>query len=152
MRALRWLREVLDRFGPATGRWLRWIGIGLLLLSAVFAGNSWRLTRGLLRASAIVTENVAAFAPGGGVQYVPRLRFRLPSGQIVQALCGPGSDEIDFPAGEAVPVMYPAGHPERAAIATVWRRYAAAIVLGILGVIVLDLGLILQRLRPNITR
>jgi len=133
MRALQWLREVLDRFGAGTGRWLRWVGVVLMVLSAISAGRSWRSTYGLLRATATVTENVATFAPGGGVQYVPRLRFRL-------------SDEIDFPAGETIPVMYPSGHPEQAAIATVWRRYSTAIVLVVLGILILDLGLILQRI------
>ena len=146
MRALQWLREVLDRFGARTGRWLRWAGVVLMVLSAISAGRSWRSTYGLLRATATVTENVATFALGGGVQYVPRLRFRLPDGDLVQKLCGPGSDEIDFPAGETIPVMYPSGHPEQAAIATVWRRYSTAIVLVVLGILILDLGLILQRI------
>jgi len=152
MRALQWLREVLDRFGAGTGRLLRWTGAVLLLLAAVFGGRSWYSTHGLLRATATVTENVATFAPGGGVQYAPRLRFRLPSGEIVQVLCGPGSDEIDFSAGETVPVMCPAGHPDQAVIATVWRRYSDAITFGVLGILILDLGLILQRLTPKAVR
>jgi hypothetical protein len=115
-----------------------------MIFGAGYWARSWDSTRGLIQTTATVTENAAAFAPGGGVQYVPRLRFRLPSGQIVLALAASGSDEIEYPAGDNLPVLYPAPNPQAARIATIWKLYSAAILLGILGIVVLDLGLIFR--------
>jgi hypothetical protein len=120
-----------------------------MLLAAISAGRSWHSTRGQIRSVATVTQNFATFAPGGGVRYTPSLRFRMPNGDLVQKLCDPGSDEIDFPAGTTIPILYPPGRPQEAVIATVWRRYGTAIILGVLGILVLDLGLIVQRLAPK---
>jgi hypothetical protein len=144
MRLLQWIREVLRRFAPAGGNWLPWVGGVLMVLGAGSGMRAWDSTRGLIRTSATVTENTAAFAPRGGVRYVPRVRFRLPGGQLVLALTTGGSDEIEFPAGDSVPVLYPAANPQAARIATVWRLYSTAIVLGVLGIVVLDLGLIFR--------
>jgi hypothetical protein len=144
---LQTLRELLHRHGALTALWLRWTGLVLLLLAGVFTARSWRCTHGLLRATATVTENVATFAPHGGVQYLPRLRFRLPNGQITLALASRASAEIEFPATETVPILYPPGHPENSLIATVWQLYSTAITLAVLGILILDLGLILQRIR-----
>ena len=75
-----------------------------------------------------------------GVVYTPRFRFRLPSGELVTVQDTSGSEEIFFAAGETVPVLYPAGDPQGAIIATAWRAYEGAIVWGVLGVVVFDLG------------
>jgi hypothetical protein len=47
---------------------------------------------------------------------------------------------VEFPAGEIVPVLYRVGDPQGAIIATAWRAYEGAIVWGVLGVLVFDLG------------
>jgi hypothetical protein len=39
-----------------------------------------------------------------------------------------------------VPVLYRAGDPQGAVIATGWRAYEGAIVCGVLGVVVFDIG------------
>jgi len=116
----------------------------LLALAAVSAGHSWWLSRALVHATATVTENVAVFAPVGGVVYRPRLRFPTPDGEIEQVLIAEGSSDPEFAAGASVPVAWPAGDPQAAAIATVWRVYRAAIWLGITGVVFFDLGWILR--------
>jgi uncharacterized membrane protein YkgB len=54
-----------------------------------------------------------------------------------------GDEDPEFAAGEQVPVLYAANNPQDAVIATRWRVYKAAILLGIAGVIVLDLGLLM---------
>jgi hypothetical protein len=116
----------------------------LLLVAAGFAARSWNFARTRVRATATITENVSEFAKEGGVVYTPRFRFRLPDGRLVTVQAAGGaansSGEIEFPAGETVPVLYRAGDPQGAMIATVWRAYEGAIVFGVLGVVVFDLG------------
>jgi hypothetical protein len=134
----------LQGVSPALGRWLPRLGVLLLALAAIFAGNSWWHDRSLVHATATVTENVAAFAPGGGVLYRPRLRFRTPEGENVQVLATQGRDEPEFSAGTTVPVAWPSGEPQRAFIATVWQVYRLAIWLAVVGTAVFDVGWILR--------
>ena len=113
--------------------------------------------RGRVRATATITENVSGFAKEGGVVYTPRFRFRLPSGELVtvQAVSGPtnSSGEIEFAPGETVPVLYRPGDPQGAIIATAWRAYRGAIVFGVLGVVLFDVGwalrVMLRRRSPS---
>jgi hypothetical protein len=136
--------RTFERLAPALATWLPRLGIMLLALAAVFAGRSWWQDRALLHATATVTENIAAFAPGGGVLYQPRLRFRTPSGKNVQVLLAQGQNEPEFAAGTAVPVAWPSGNPQQAGIATAWRIYRSAISLALLGVVFFDAGWILR--------
>jgi hypothetical protein len=148
---MEWLRAFaraskrsIARRAPALARWLPRLGGLLLALAVLFAGHSWWQDRALLHATATVTENVAAFAPGGGVSYHPRLRFRTPDGESVQVLATQGRPEPEFAAGSSLPVAWPVGDPQHAVIATVWRVYAAAIWLGILGTVLFDAGWVLR--------
>ncbi len=102
------------------------------------------LARVQVHADATVTENVSSFAPEGGVLYYPRLRFRTKEGELEQVVSRVGTDYVRFPAGDDLPVMYPVGRPEQAEVATVRRVYFVAIVLGVLGVVLFDWGLILR--------
>jgi hypothetical protein len=136
------LREALRSIGPGAGTLLCGAGAVLLLVAGGFGLHSWLNVRPLVRATATVSENVSSFAPGGGVNYYPRLRFRTKDGDLIQILLGRGSEDIDFPAGMVLPVLYPATKPQAAFIATAGRVYPAALTFGILGVAVLDLGLI----------
>jgi hypothetical protein len=140
MAFLRWLRVWFEKIAPPLGAVLRWVGVVLLALAAGFAVRSWIFARGRVKAVATVTENVSGFAKEGGVLYVPRVRFRAVSGEWVMVEIGPGSDEIEFAAGETVPVLYRADDPRGAVIATAWRAYYWAIVLGIWGTALFDLG------------
>ena len=141
---VRALEQTVARHAPTLARWLPRLGGLLLALAVLFAVHSWWLSRGLLHATATVTENVAAFAPGGGVLYHPRLRFRTPAGVSVQVLAAPGRSEPEFAAGTSLPVAWPAGDPQQAFIATAWRVYGTTIWLAILGTILFDLGWILR--------
>ena len=141
---LRWLRDRFYWVAPSLGRVLPSVGLLLLVMAAGFGVHSWMFARGRVRAIATVTENVAGFAKEGGVWYTPRVRFRTASGELVTVLAGPGSDEIEFAAGETVPVLYRADDPQGAVIATVWRAYFGAIVLGVLGTALFDLGWVLR--------
>jgi hypothetical protein len=136
------LKQAMRRVGPGAGTLLSASGVVLLLLSAGFGLHAWLAIRPLSRATATVSENISSFAPGGGVIYRPRLRFRTSTGELVQVVSPGGSEDIDFPAGTNLPVLYPANAPEQAYIATTPRVYPAALTLGILGVAVLDLGLV----------
>jgi hypothetical protein len=146
MAFLRWLQAIYIRYAPWAGAWLPRIGVALLLIAAAFAARSWLFARSLQRSIATVTENVSTFAPQGGVIYLPRLRFRTPAGETVQVTASSGIDEVEFAAGETVPVLYPAANPRAAIIATVWRAYHAAIVFALWGVLLFDVGFVLRRL------
>jgi hypothetical protein len=140
VRTLRWLRDRFYWVAPPLGRMLPPVGLLLLVIAAGFGVHSWRYTRGRVRSIATITENVSGFAPKGGVLYTPRFRFRTASGELVTVLAASGSDEIEFAAGEMVPVLYRAGDPQGAVISTVWRVYYGAIVLGLWGTALFDLG------------
>jgi hypothetical protein len=72
---------------------------------------------------------------------------------LVTVQAARGADEIEFPAGEMVPVLYRAGDPQGAVLATVWLAYQGAIVFGVLGVVLFDLGWALRgRLRRRLAR
>jgi hypothetical protein len=140
MRFLRWLRKSFELVVPPLATWLPPLGVVLLLIAAGFAAHSWMFARTRVRATATITENVAGFAKEGGVVYTPRFRFRLPDGELVAGQAASGSEEIEFAAGETVPVLYRAGDPQGAILATAWLAYTGAIVWGVLGVVLFDLG------------
>ncbi len=144
MEFLRWVRDSFERAAPSLGRVLPWVGVLLLAIAAGFGAHSWMFARGRVRAIATITENVSGFAKEGGVWYTPRVRFRTASGELVTVLAGPGSDEIEFAAGDTVPVLYRADDPQGAVIATAWRAYFGAIVLGVMGTALFDLGWVLR--------
>ena len=143
------IKLAYGRIAAGAGRTLPWAGGLLLALAAGVAAHTWWVSRPLIRARATVTENVAAFAPGGGVLYYPRLRFRAAGGEIVLVLSRRGDDEIAFAAGKVAPVRYPVGEPQDAAIATLWRVYFVAWWLGIAGAGLFDVGLVLRRLETQ---
>jgi hypothetical protein len=136
--------QAVQRLSAPAAAWLPRLGVLLLTLAGVAAGHSWWWDRAQLHAAATVTENVATFAPGGGVSYTPRLRFLTPSREIVQVLAAQGRSDVEFTPGASVPVAWPAGEPQRAGIATVWCVYRTAIWLGILGTVLFDLGWLLR--------
>jgi hypothetical protein len=144
MEFLSWLRRSFERVAPLLAGVLPALGIALLLIAAGLAVRSWSFARTRVRAIATITENVSGFAKEGGVVYTPRFRFRLADGALVTVQAASGaansSGEIEFPAGEMVPVLYRAGDPQGAMIATVWRSYEGAIVFAVLGVALFDLG------------
>jgi hypothetical protein len=144
MRFLRWLRATYIRYAPGAGSMLPWIGAALLLLAGAAAAQSWAAHSTAQRVTATITENIAQMTPHDGVLYHPRFRFRTPDGTLVQVVAKEGTDEPEFPAGNDVPVQYPAADPGQAVIATVWRVYWVAILLGVFGVILFDIGLILR--------
>ena len=140
MEFLRWLCKSFERAAPVLAGVLPMVGIALLLVAGGLAVHSWNFARTRVRAIATITENVSEFAKEGGVVYTPRFRFRLPSGELVTVQAASGEEEVEFPAGETVPVLYRAGDPQGAMIATTWRAYEGAIVFGVLGVVLFDLG------------
>lgn len=149
VKTVQWLRAAFERVAPALAAASPWVGGALLLVAAAFAAHSWSFAHARIRAAATVTENVSTFARRGGILYCPRLRFRAASGEIVQVVAGPGTEDIDFPAGETVPVLYTAGDPQGAIIATAWRVYHAAIVFGLWGTALFDLGWALRVMRTR---
>jgi hypothetical protein len=136
------------------GRWLevadplfRWSGLVLLALAAGFWAHEWTWSHAAVRASGTVVELEGRMDAQGELKYFPRVRFRDKSGAWVQATSRVGGDADAFGAGDAVPVVYRAGDPQDAEIATKTRVYFVAIVLGVLGVILFDLGAALWVMR-----
>jgi hypothetical protein len=126
-------------------RILSTLGLSLLAIAAVFALHTWFTTRSLVRATAVVSENTATQDATGVVSYTSRLRFRLPDGETIVIDDPNRSDDAndpDYVTGATVPVMFSAGHPEQARIATSWRLYHSAWIAGITGTILFDLGLV----------
>jgi hypothetical protein len=140
MSSLRWLREGFEGIAPIVAAVSPKVGLLLLVIAAGFAAHSWNFARGKVRAEATIAENVAGFAKGGGVVYTPRFRFRTPRGELVTVLNSSGNEEAEFAAGDTVPVLYRAGDPQGAIIATVWLAYQGAIICGVLGTALFDLG------------
>jgi hypothetical protein len=148
---LRWLKRSYERVTPPLAAFLPPIGLVLVVIAAGFALHSWNFARTRVRAIATITENVSAFAKQGGVVYTPRFRFRLPSGELVMVQAANGSDDVEFPAGENVPVLYRAGDPQGAIIATAWLAYEGAIIFGALGAALFDVGWVFRmRLRRRL--
>ena len=153
MEFLRWLKRSFERVTPLLAGALPWVGLALVVIAAGFAVRSWNFARTRVRAVATITENVSGFAKEGGVVYTPRFRFRLPDGELVTVQAANGADDIEFPAGENVPVLYRADDPQGAVLATVWLAYKSAIGFGVLGVALFDLGWALRvRLRRRLAR
>jgi hypothetical protein len=151
MLLLRWLHATFTRFAPGVAASFPWLGGALMLIASGFALHSFAFARTQQRSLATVTENVATFAPQGGVLYAPRLRFRTPAGDLVQVQTTTGSrDEPAFQPGETLPVLYPPNLPEQAIIATPWRAYRAAIVFAVLGIVLFDIGFLLRILLSRI--
>ncbi len=140
MEFLRWMRTSFERVAPPLAAALPMVGLVLMAIAAGFALHSWNFARTRVRAMATITENVSGFAKEGGVVYTPRFRFRLQNGELVTVQAAEGAEEIEFPAGETVPVLYRAGDPQGAVIATAWRAYEGAIVFGVLGALLFDVG------------
>jgi type IV secretory pathway TrbD component len=153
MEFLLWVRDRFERVAPLLGRMLPPVGVLMLVMAAGFGVHSWMFARERVRTVATITENVSWFAKEGGVVYVPRFRFRAKSGELVTVMARSGGQDIEFAAGETVPVLYRAGDPQSAEIATGWRAYHAAIVLGLWGVALFDLGwavrVMMRRRAPN---
>ena len=118
-----------------------------MALGLVFAAHSWWSTRNLVAAQATVAENVETMTAKGDLVYTPRLRFYTSQGILTEVLAVRGSDEIEFPAGKVVPVLYPSEDPRAAVIATTGRVYSWAIRLVVAGVILFDVGWVVRRLR-----
>ena len=147
MELLRWLKHSYNKFEPIAGKLLPWIGAVLLLLAAACGIPKWRFAHSGVRVTATIVENVPNFVPGGGIHYYPRFRFRDTNGNLIQILSPQGSDDAEFTPGDTVPAIYPPGNPQAAVIVSIWRTYHVAILLGIFGIALFDLGLVLGRLR-----
>jgi hypothetical protein len=146
VKTLKWWRERWQAFLPTGAVAFIWTGLLLLLIAFGFWLHSWLFMRTQTRAIGTVTQNVAVSA-ADGVVYLTHLRFRLPSGQLATAVDPvPGSpnSEPDFAAGRDLPILYPPGRPHSAFIATAGRLYFGAIVFGVIGAIIMDLGLVFR--------
>jgi len=142
-------RAVWIRYASSVGTILLRTGGFLLLLAIAFAGYSWNWARHRVKTDATVVENIAAFAPHGGVVYTPRVRFRAEDDSVVQLIVGPGSSDADFAPGDIVPVLYPTGEVQQTVIATKWRLYFWAIWFAIAGTVLFDAGLVVKRLKST---
>lgn len=91
MALIRWLYATFTRFAPGVAASFPWLGGALMLVAAAFAVHSLSFARAQQRSLATVTENVATFAPEGGVFYAPRLRFRTQTGDLIRSRYPPAT-------------------------------------------------------------
>jgi hypothetical protein len=146
VKTLDWWRAQWQRFLPNGAVSFIWTGLLLLLIAAGFWLHSWLFMRTQASAIGTVTQNVAVAAPDGTV-YLTHLRFRLPDGRLTSAVdpvSGSPNSDPDFAAGSDLPILYPPGQPQKAFIATAGRLYFAAIVFGVIGILILDMGLLFR--------
>jgi hypothetical protein len=130
------------------GRVMPGVGAVLMVVALGLAAERWWAQRPLVKVQGTVTENVSSFATEGGVQLLPRVRFQV-DGRWMTVVTRPSYSweafGLGFDVGSVVPVVYPKGQPERAAIAVWWRWYAWAVWVGTLGVVVFDVGWVARR-------
>jgi len=87
--------------------------------------QSWR------RAEGVVIEMV----PGLKRTMKPRVRFASELGRTAVFTGRIGSRPPSYAVGQAVPVLYDPGQPERAIIDTFWERWGAELVFAILALL-----------------
>jgi hypothetical protein len=116
------------------------VGVVLLLIGGGFWLHEYARSRTVQHTEGVVIELQASQDGQGNVHYAPRVRFRLPSGELVQFVSGVSGNSPAFQAGEAVPVLYRGDQPQDAEIGTHWRVYKASIITGVLGMVFFDVG------------
>lgn len=118
---------------------------GGLLAGAAFA---WLHTR------RFVAEAVRGFGEvvrlqersDDSVTYSPVIRFSGPGGRAVEFTESTSSNPPGYSVGDRVEILYRPDAPERARLASLWRRYLLAGILGTIGGVFSLLGLLLSAL------
>ena len=129
-----------DRTVALSALWLISAGVLLFLLS----GGIWLYELHALASRQVATGTITEYVPrddaAGHVLFYPHIRFRTPDGTIEQFLGPNGTNPAPFTAGGTVQVIYPAGHPEAARIATHSPRHPVSAALAFIGIVLFDLG------------
>jgi hypothetical protein len=118
------------------------VGVGLLA-GAAFA---WLHTR------RFVAEAVRGFGEvvrlqersDDSVTYSPVIRFSGPGGRAVEFTESTSSNPPGYSVGDRVEILYRPHDPERARLASPWRLYLLAGILGTIGGVFSLLGLLLS--------
>ncbi|MFC6644360.1 DUF3592 domain-containing protein [Granulicella cerasi] len=130
------------RFPHALKLALLWTGIILMTIAVGLALHTWWIDRPLVRATGTVEMNDTLTSGDGDLVYVAHVRFRDEHDAIREFTLSPKGEETKYHPSMQFPLLYPHGHPEQARIATVWREYATARNVAILGVVLFDIGCI----------
>ena len=80
------------------------------------------------------------------VTYSPVIRFSGPGGRAVEFTESTSSNPPGYSVGERVEILYRPDAPERARLASPWRLYLLASILGTIGGVFSLLGLLLSAL------
>lgn len=146
--------RIPDRILVLLTVWL--LAMGAVMLVA--AGGFWLVERQAVRGDAwaqgTITEEVPGDDAAGKIVYFPRIRFRTPDGAILQFIATNAPDDEATGVGDTVPVVYPAGRPQAARLGTKMKIFPVACVLGLIGIILFDLGgigwiMLWRRRRPK---
>lgn len=120
-----------------------WVGIGFLVAAGCFWLHEWRQSRSFQHATATITEMEARQDAKGNIHYFAHFRFRLPDDQIVQVVSTQPRSDSSFDDRETVPVEFRAGDPAGAVLAPAGHVYRAAIIFGIVGTVLFDIGAVM---------
>ncbi|MBQ1960934.1 MAG: DUF3592 domain-containing protein [Akkermansia sp.] len=120
------------------------LSIGSRMLTA-----SYHLTTHGLRADGSVCELVHKNTSKGQGAYYPVLQFSTPDGQIHRIQGQAGSSTHIWSLGETMPLVYPAGEPEKAVPATFAELWAAGTFIAAFGIIVCGIGAALLLISPK---
>jgi hypothetical protein len=116
----------------------------LALLALAFAIHEYHLDSKSAHATATVVSLDAERVADGTIRYFPQFRFKTGSGEVTLARGRKGANPADYTAGQSLRIAYNATSPHEAMAAKTWDVYAVSIILGVLGVIVFDLGFLSQ--------
>lgn len=118
---------------------------GALLAGAAF---SW------LRTRSFVAESVRGFGEvvglrehnDDGVTYSPVIRFSGPGGRVVEFTETTSSNPPGYSVGDRVEILYRPHDPGSARVASPWRLYLLAGILGTIGGVFFLVGLLVSAL------
>jgi len=119
-----------------TGRVLLAFGIGFLLLGAYLGWQTLQYSGDSRNATGEVVSHHEIVASDDEHRYRPRVRFRTDAGEIITFEGQIASGAKRLAIGAQVPVIYRAGKPTEARIASFtdnWLAPTLAVIIGIVG-------------------
>ena len=120
------------------------LGLGCLVLAAYL---SWR-TLSFATDAQLATGEVVSYREvrdGDETRHRPRLRFKTASGEIVQFDSQMATATERFRIGEQLPVVYKAGNPTNARVASFQDNWLGACIAAIIGLAGMVGGFLVRR-------
>jgi len=113
---------------PILGKVFLLLGLGLLLVSGIFAATRASFLSGAGRADGTVVA-----LRHNGRSYQPVIDFTPEGGPTTRVESVVGSNPPEYRVGDHVPMRFQPNHPEEAVIDTFWHLWFFAALFGIIG-------------------